>query len=72
MIIGHAKLCHLIICNHRCAEPVWGRSIAQRGTRDIRAFWGTAAQQGQPAAAISENFRGFFKKKNKYIYKKSM
>lgn len=61
MIIGHAKLCHLIICYHHHAEPVWGRSITQRGTGDIRAFWGTTAQRGQPAAAISEDFRGLKK-----------
>lgn len=65
MIIGYAKLCHLIICNHHRAEPVWGRSIAQLGTRDIRAFWGTTAQRGQPDAAVSENFRGFKKKREK-------
>lgn len=59
MIIGHAKLCHLIIENQHRTEPVQGRSIAQWGTRDIRVFWGTAAQQGQAAAAISQNFRDF-------------
>lgn len=71
MIIGHAKLCHLIICDHHRAEPVWGRSIAQLGTRDIRAFWGTAAQRGQPAVAASENFRGLKKRgeKKKYVTK---
>lgn len=65
MIIGHAKLCHLIIENHHRTEPVQGRSIAQWGTREIRVFWGTAAQRAQAAAAISQNFRDL---KNIYIY----
>jgi len=41
MIIGHATLCHLIIRNHHRTEPVWGRSVAQRGT-------GTSEHSGAP------------------------
>lgn len=62
MIIGHAKLCHLIIENHHRTEPVQGRSIAQWGTRDIRVFWGTAG------TGCCSNFTELQRFKKIYIY----